>query len=544
MSTAMVDGPAGLTGAGIDRLAARLRELLGAVHVIADVDERAFYSTDVYRRADVDAALVIQPGNVDELAAAVALCTGAGCAVVPRGGGLSYTGGFLPTQADSVTVDLQRLTAIVEIDPVDMTVTVECGTTWKTVYETLKPLGLRTPYFGPMSGYASTVGGALSQGSIFLGSTQYGTTADSVLGLQVVLADGTVLNTGSAGGTTHRNPFFRNYGPDLTGLFLHDSGAFGFKARATLRLIQLPAQTGFIAFTFGHQADLFAAMSEISRRGLAAECFAADPYIWGMRLWDDDLARDVGRVVGVIKSGRGLTGGLKDAVRMAVGGRKALQDVQYAMNVAIDGRTVAEVDHAVGEVRKIGAAKGREIEATVPRMIRGAPFMPPNDILGPKGQRWAPNHGIAPHSRIGALAEALTGFFEARVERLQRHGIEWGYVAFAISTSAVLIEPMLYWPGARERYHERVIAPSALAKLPLLPADPEAAAVVAQLRHDLVRFWMAHGCAHLQIGKTYRYMESRQPAVRALLEKLKAVVDPRGLVNPGSLGFGSEGAAA
>jgi hypothetical protein len=256
-----------------------------------------------------------------------------------------------------------------------------------------------------------------------------------------------------------------------------------------------------------------------------------------MRLWDDDLGRDVSRMVGVVRSGRGLASGLKDAVRMAVAGRKALQDVEYAMNIAIDGRSQNEVDLALAEVREI-ASKGREIEATVPRMVRGAPFMPPNDVLGPKGQRWAPSHGIAPHSRIAALADALVAFFEERHAVLAAHGIEWGFVAFAISTSAVLLEPMLYWPGAREPYHERVIAAAHLAKLPLLPADPAAAAAMQGLRDDLACFWMAQGCAHLQVGKTYRYLESRQAPVRALIEQLKAALDPRGLVNPGSLGLG------
>jgi hypothetical protein len=243
-------------------------------------------------------------------------------------------------------------------------------------------------------------------------------------------------------------------------------------------------------------------------------------------------------MLGVVKSSRGLAGGLKDAVRMAVAGRKALQDVEYAMNIAVDGRSQAEIDVALAEVRDI-ARKGREIEATVPRMVRGAPFMPPNDVLGPKGQRWAPSHGIAPHSRITALADALLAFFDERCDTLAAHGIEWGFVAFAISTTAVLLEPMMYWPGAREHYHERVIAPAHLAKLPVLAANPAAAAAMQLLRDDLARFWMTHGCAHLQVGKTYRYLESRQPAVRTLVEQLKAALDPRGLVNPGSLGLGA-----
>jgi FAD/FMN-containing dehydrogenase len=516
---------------------AALQLLVGAENVIAEPSELMFYSTDVYRRADVDAALVVRPGTIDELAGVVRLCTEEGLAVIPRGGGLSYTGGFLPTRAGSVIVDMLRLDGIVEINETDMYVTVECGVTWKALYEALKPMGLRTPYFGPMSGANSTVGGALSQGSIFLGSTQYGTTADSVLGLEVVLADGSVVRTGSAGGQHSSGPFFRNYGPDLCGLFLHDAGSLGFKARATLRLLRTPEYSGFVSFTFGCHADLLAAMSEISRCGLAAECFGADPYIWGMRLWDTDLTRDVKRIVGVVKAGRTFMGGLKDAARIATTGRHALKDVEYAMNVAIDGHSAAEVDFAIAEIRKIASTTGTEIESTVPRAVRGVPFLPPDDILGPRGQRWAPSHGIVPHSRVLSLTDDLNAFFEERAEMMSRHGIEWGYVTFAISTSAILVEPMLYWPGARELYHERMITPSHLAKLPVLDADLEAAAAIRRLRADLVRFWLKHGCAHLQIGKTYAYLEDREPATRSLIEGIKALVDPRGLVNPGALGF-------
>jgi FAD/FMN-containing dehydrogenase len=515
-----------------------LNRLLGADHVITDKAELTFYSTDVYRRADVDAALIIRPGTVEELAEAVKLCTQNGLAVVARGGGLSYTAGYLPTRPGTVVVDMLRLDHIVEINQTDMYVTVECGINWKTLYEALRPLGLRTPYFGPMSGYSSTVGGALSQGSIFLGSTQFGTTADSVLGLEVVLADGSLLVTGSAGGVNGAGPFFRNFGPDLAGLFLNDSGALGFKVRATLRLMRTPKHSGFVSFTFDRHTDLLASMSEVSRRGLAAECYGADPYIWGMRLWDSDLGRDVQRMVGVVKSGRNLVAGLKDAVRIAMAGRQSLQDVEYAMNVAVDGRTEQEVEAALDEIRGIAVGNaGREVEASAPRAVRGAPFLPPNDILGPKGQRWAPSHGIAPHSQIVGVTDALHAFFEARAELLERHGVEWGYVTFAISTTAILLEPMLYWPGARELYHERIIAAGHLAKLPRLEAAPEAAAFMRQLRADLVQFWSDHGCVHLQIGKTYRYLENRMPAGRRVIEGIKADLDPNGLVNPGALGL-------
>jgi FAD/FMN-containing dehydrogenase len=517
---------------------AALRSLLGAENVIAEHGDLSFYSTDVYRRADIDAVLVLRPGSVEELAQAIEICTGHGFAVIPRGGGLSYTGGFLPVRADSVIIDMQRLDRIIEVNATDMYVTVECGATWKALHDHLTPLGLRTPYFGPMSGFASTVGGALSQGSIFLGSTQYGTTAETVLSLTLVLADGSIVTTGSAGALGDASPFFRNYGPDLTGIFLHDGGALAFKARTTLRLLKTPEHTGFASFTFATHAELLTAMSDVSRSGLAAECYGADPYIWGMRLWDDDLMRDVKRLAGVVKAGKSVVSGLISGARMVLKGRRALQTSDYVMNIAVDGNCAAAVEAALGQIRRI-ARGGREIEPTVPKAVRGTPFLPPNDLLGPKGQRWAPSHGIVPHSRAVALVDALKLFFAARTESFERHGIEWGFVPFAISTNAILIEPMLYWPDAREAYHERMIAPAHLGKLPVLPANPEAAEAMRMLRLDLTRFWMEQGCVHLQIGKTYRYLESRQPAVRTLLEQIKSSVDPNGLMNPGSLGLAS-----
>jgi FAD/FMN-containing dehydrogenase len=517
---------------GLKALETALTALLGAAHVITAPAERTFFSSDVYRRADMDAALVLQPGSAEELATAVALCTGHGMAVIPRGGGLSYTGGFLPVRPGTAVIDMRRLDRIIEVNAEDMYVTVECGATWKALYEKLRPLGLRTPYFGPMSGFASTVGGALSQGSIFLGSTQYGTTAESVLSLRVVLADGSVINTGSAATANAPNPFFRHYGPDLTGLFLHDSGALGFKARATLRLLKTPAHSGFVSFTFPSHAGLFAAMSEISRRGLAAECFGADPYIWGMRLWDEDAGRDAKRLLGVVKSA-----GLRAALRTMRGGRKALSDVTYAMNVTVDGNSEAAVAESIAQIRVIAAQQGREIEPTVPAAIRGTPFLEPNDLLGPRGQRWVPSHGIVPHSRVTALADAFAAFLATHGELMRAHGIESGFVAFAISTNAILFEPMFYWPGARETYHERMISPGYLAKLPVLAPDPEADAAMRALRDDLLQFWAEQGCAHLQIGKSYRYLETREPALRHLLEQIKQAVDPGRLVNPGSLGL-------
>ncbi len=125
-------------GSNLDSLINDLKSLMGDEHVITDEKEREFFSTDIFYKADNLAELVIAPGTKEELAKGVRSATAAGLTVVPRGGGMSYTGGYRPTRGDAVIVDTRRLDRIVEINEEDMYVTVECGVTWKQLYEALK----------------------------------------------------------------------------------------------------------------------------------------------------------------------------------------------------------------------------------------------------------------------------------------------------------------------------------------------------------------------------------------------------------------------
>ncbi|MBL8631267.1 MAG: FAD-binding oxidoreductase, partial [Rhodospirillaceae bacterium] len=226
-----------------DRLVDQLKEILGPEAVITDQAEREYYSADVYAAGETIAA-AIRPKDVPSLAKAIKAATSSGYAVIGRGGGMSYTSGYTPVRADTVTVDVGALNRIIEINEADMYITVEAGVTWKQIYEALKPKGLRLPFFGTFSGMVATVGGGLSQGSLFMGTARYGQGADIVLGLEVVLADGSVVTTGQ-GGFKNAKPFYRTYGPDLTGLFIHDGGAFGIKTKATLQLIRTPKSLGY-----------------------------------------------------------------------------------------------------------------------------------------------------------------------------------------------------------------------------------------------------------------------------------------------------------
>ncbi len=518
-------------------LEGRLRQILGNDHVLTEAADRQFFSSDVFREAD-PVPFVIQPGSPEDLSEAAKAATEAGYAVIPRGGGLSYTDGYLPTKSDSVLVDLQRLNCILEINAEDMYVVVESACTWQALYDALKEKGLRTPYFGALSGMYSTVGGAMSQNSIFFGSGLHGTAADSCLGLEVVLADGRIIKTGSWATPFNPTPFFRTYGPDLTGLFLGDTGALGMKTKVVLRLIPYPKVTKYLSFAFDDYEDVAKAMSEVSRRGLAAECFGFDPYLQGQRLKREGLLTDVKRLASVARSGKNLLSGVKEAAKVAAGGRRMFEGVEYSVHLVLDGNDERVVDGLVAEAREVcTGASGREIQPSLPQIMRSTPFVPPNSMLGPEGQRWVPIHALVPHSRAPKLMKAVHDFFEQHNDLVEKHGIEWGYLLCTVAQQTFLMEPVFFWEDARHLYHERYLEDDYVAKLKVFPKDEAARAAVTELRKGLAALFKDMGAAHFQIGKSYLYKQGRNPDTYALLEAIKDFVDPQRLMNPGSLGL-------
>jgi hypothetical protein len=244
------------------------------------------------------------------------------------------------------------------------------------------------------------------------------------------------------------------------------------------------------------------------------------------------MAKGIGYLKAVAKGE-----GIGAAARMVWKGRRSLGGESFVMNVTLDEPSRQAADAHVAMVRSIAMQNGREIEATIPRAIRSLPFNYPNDILGDRGERWVPTHALAPHSRGAEVVAALEKFFGGREDELRRHAIEWGYLVFAVTTRTTLIEPLFYWPDEPMPFHERMIEPQYLARLPRLEPNPEATAAVHSLRSGLIQLFAELGLAHLQIGKAYPYLQTRQPAALNLLESIKKSVDPRRLMNPGALGF-------
>ncbi len=513
-----------------------LRGIVGDGYVLTGEADRRFFCHDIYGPGELTAC-VVQPGSVDELRGGVTAATSRGFAVVPRGGGSSYTGGYLPDRARSVMIDTRRLDRSVEVNIDDMYVTVECGITWKQLYLTLREKGMRTPFWGPLSGAVATVGGSLSQNAILWGSAKYGVSAESVLGLDVVLADGSLLTTGSAGSRATK-PFFRHYGPDLTGLFLGDNGALGIKARATLRLVRLPSAVETASFGFANHEDMTAFMTEVVREGLVSECFGMDPELTRQRMKRASLAQDVKALAGVVASAKSLLGGVKEAARVVIAGRSFLDESPYSVHVGAEGRDEVGVRNAIAEVRReAGRCRGHEVENTIPKVLRGDPFVSMTSAIGPEGERWAPIHGLVPLSEAASTWSAVRARIEDERPSLDRLGIVIGTLVAVVGPGAFVLEPVFYWPGPRTVFYERMLDPATLGGFRDFRENPEVVAFVSAMRKKLISLFLEKGAVHLQIGKTYPFREGRRAETWALLEAIKSAVDPKRLMNPGSLGL-------
>lgn len=515
-----------------------LQSIVGSDRVITDADERAYLSQDAFWD-DAVAAFAVRPADKQQVSGVLAAASAAGFAVVPRGGGMSYTKGYVPTRERTVLVDCRDLNRIVEINEEDMYITAEAGCTWMHIYETLKDKGLRTPYFGPASGMFATVGGALSQNSMFFGSAAYGTVAESVLGLEVALADGGLVATGSRANRGGK-PFFRHYGPDLTGVFLSDTGALGLKVEATIRLIRTPEFTEFASFAFDDFYDLAAAQTEIGRTRLAAECFGLDPYLNGKRTMAKDVKKGLGALGDVAKVQGSLGKGLKEAAKMAIAGATGFaDDVDYSLHITVDSHSAEDARWRLAEIRRIVATtrSGRDMEPVIPKVVRATPFQHVGEFLvGNDGERWVPIHACVPASKLVPVYEATVAYFESQREVLERFNICTSHLIATAGTD-IVFEPAFYYPDAMTTFQLRNLEPADAEKYRSLPAVPGATDAVIGMLGDLAQLFMEHGAVNQQIGKFYPYKDAMDPATWSILEDIKRSVDPNGLMNPGSLGL-------
>ncbi len=212
-----------LPSAFLDQLRAQLSEqrcLIGTAPLAA-------YSTDGLTAFEVMPQSVVLPETAEEVIAIVRLCHDHGVPFVARGSGTSLSGGSVPV-AEGIVIGLNRLNRILRLSADERYVVVEPGVTNLAVSQAALPYGLHYAP-DPSSQQVCTIGGNVAFNSGGAHCLKYGMTANHVLGLKVVLANGEVCELGE--------PSLESVGPDVTGFFCGSEGLFGIALEITLRLL-------------------------------------------------------------------------------------------------------------------------------------------------------------------------------------------------------------------------------------------------------------------------------------------------------------------
>jgi glycolate oxidase len=239
---------------GTPELISRLEGICGREHVLTHEHELATYRSDGllhYRQAPLAAVL---PANGEEVAAVVKACFEAQVPWVARGAGTGLSGGALP-HAEGVLIVLARLRRILSVQLEDGVVVVEPGVTNLAVSKAVSPSHFYPP--DPSSQIVCSIGGNVAENSGGAHCFKYGFTTNYVIGLEVVLSDGTVVHL-------HRD----DPGYDLLGAFVGSEGTLGVATKVWLRVVPAPETTRTMVAFFEDTGAAGDAVSNIVEAGL------------------------------------------------------------------------------------------------------------------------------------------------------------------------------------------------------------------------------------------------------------------------------------
>ena len=507
----------------------RLRAAVGAGAAVADPERLAALSHDIAGPAGVPPLCAVAPDSVPALQRAVAAATQSGLAVVPRGGGMSYTGGYAPSSEGCVLFDMTRLSAVAGIDTANRHAIVEAGCTWAALDDALRGTGFRLPSFGPLSGGVSTVGGAVSHNAMFFGSGSAGSIAGSVLGLEVVLADGRLLHTGALRpDAVDAVP----HGPDLTHLFVGDCGAFGVKARIALRLAPVPGGEAFVSMAFDDPLKMLEAQTALAGRPGLGECFGFD-----RQAHRNILDRRIGfrERLGAVSGVARRPGGLARAARLPAEGLDFLERAEHSLHLSVEGDDAGHAGTRAGALRaELERHGGAALPDTIPRVTRARPFGPITALLGPRGENWLPVHGALSLARAGDCMTALLDCLGARAGDMAEAGVT-RTVLTVLAPGCVLVEPQFFWPDRLSPFHLANATREQVKQHRAAPENPTGRRLVMELRDAVADILQLHGAAHMQIGRYYPFLSRLTPAQADIHRRLRAALDSDGRMNPGVL---------
>ena len=461
----------------------RLRALLGEDSVLTDPQDCAPFLVDHLGRCRGRALAVVQPRTVAEVAQVLTVCEAERIGVVPHGGNTSYCGGAIPDESGSeLVLSLRRLNRIRNVDPDNYSLVAEAG----CVLAQVQAAADAAERFFPLSigsQGSCQIGGNLSTNAGGVNVLRYGMTRDLVLGLEVVLPGGRVLE----GLSTLRKD---NTGYDIKSLFLGAEGTLGVITAASFRLFpQIRARATALAAV----PDVRAAVT------LLGELRAAS----GERVSSFELIPRVG-----IELTTRHVPGVSDPLATAY--------EWYVLCELSSSRAAEPLDAVLEEALAAALARATVLDAALVRSERerGALWKLRETI--PEAQR---HEGASLKHDISLPVAALPEFVARAASWVGEHVPEGRLVAYGHVGDGNLHFNISQLPTAdRERFLAR-------------------AEEIRRAIHDMVRefggsFSAEHGIGRLKVAELERY---GSPVELELMRSVKRAFDPHGIMNPGKV---------
>ena len=303
--------PDGKVLARREEIAAALRAIVPGEGVIADPDELRVYESDGLTAYRTLPMIVVLPETTDQVSRILRYCHEEGIKVVPRGAGTSLSGGALPL-ADGILLGLGKFNRILEVDYDNRCVVTQPGVTNLAITGAVQADGF---YYAPApsSQIACSIGGNVAENSGGVHCLKYGLTTNNLLGLEIVMIDGTVIRVGGK--------HLDSEGYDLLGLMTGSEGLLGVVTEVTVRILKTPetARALLLGFPTNEQAG-----------DCVGAIIAAGIIPGGMEMMDKPA---IHAVEDFVKAGYPL-------------------DVEALLIVELDG-PAAEVDHLIAKVSGI-----------------------------------------------------------------------------------------------------------------------------------------------------------------------------------------------
>jgi FAD/FMN-containing dehydrogenase len=468
---------------GMGDLIERLRARLGSAGVLTDPADTAPYCEDWRRLYRGRTPAVLRPATTQDVADAVRLCAESGVAIVPQGGNTSMVGGAAVSEDGSqIVLSLSRLNRVRQIDPLDMTMEIEAGVPLKTAQEAASEAGCLLPLSISSEGSAQ-IGGVLATNAGGNNTVRYGNARDLVLGLEVVMPDGQLWNG-------LRRLHKDNTGYCLRQLFVGSEGTLGIITAAVLKLYPQPREIA------------------------VALCAVASPEA-ALELFNRFQQHDAAAIQAYeFMSGRGI-----DLVLQHIPGASlpvTTPAAQYVLVELATPRDGADLRGALEGVLGAAMETGFVVDAVV--------------------------------AESGAQRAALWRLREEHSEAQKRAGasvkndvsVPVSKVPELIRRATVACERLV--PGIRcvpfghlgdGNIHFNVVQPNGADAAAFLARDHELMDAVNEVVRDLDGSFSAeHGIGRL---KPYMMPDWRGGAELDIMRRIKAALDPRGLLNPGKM---------